>query len=405
MQLRRVLIAWELGGNLGHLARLLPIARHLRLHGTDIAVAARNPSRVLQVLACEGATVWQAPAGGSAPPTRAARNHPDVLLLDGFADRAGVMRRVAGWKRLFVEFQPDVVLADFSPMAIFAARACGVPVLPIGHGFDIPPPLDATPSFQPWAAQGDLEAKANAELEDALRVLVPMLGARTPATLAALYPPRKSALCIFPELDHFERPEGQNCFVGPLWGDLSDQAPPAWPKVAGKRVLCYLQPDQLLLVSLADALGAWSCSVILLSPGLSAAGASLLRARGMQVATEPVAVAALVEQADAVITQGGMGFVAMAFQAGLPLLLLPAVAEQLILARALVKRTLCAATVHGADMRVLQKKIEALLRPDPARAEALGRYQANHRAYMPGIAVQKTVQLLEAHRMDESHDH
>ena len=56
-----VLVVWEHGGNLGHLARLLPVARALRERGHAVVFAVAQPRAVAPLLAGAGVTIVQAP--------------------------------------------------------------------------------------------------------------------------------------------------------------------------------------------------------------------------------------------------------------------------------------------------------------------------------------------------------
>ena len=56
----KVLCAWEFGGDLGHVRRLIPIARELRAMGHSVSVAFRDSSQ-LDVAMSEGFEVFVAP--------------------------------------------------------------------------------------------------------------------------------------------------------------------------------------------------------------------------------------------------------------------------------------------------------------------------------------------------------
>ena len=86
----RILCAWEFGGDLGHVRRLLPIARELRRLGHEAAFAFRDLAP-LGAHAAEGFEWFQAPLTRPPPAQNPAPLSPsDVLLNLGYDDAAGL---------------------------------------------------------------------------------------------------------------------------------------------------------------------------------------------------------------------------------------------------------------------------------------------------------------------------
>ena len=56
-----ILLTWELGGGMGHLINLLPLARGLRLRGHRVVAALGDLSRAEQVFEGLGLAFFQAP--------------------------------------------------------------------------------------------------------------------------------------------------------------------------------------------------------------------------------------------------------------------------------------------------------------------------------------------------------
>jgi len=83
----RILLTWELGLNLGHLARLLPVAQQLRSDGHVVLVAARDLQAAATVLGPAGIPFVQAPhlPKGIALAHRAT-GYADILLSQGWSD-------------------------------------------------------------------------------------------------------------------------------------------------------------------------------------------------------------------------------------------------------------------------------------------------------------------------------
>src|SRR5688500_4148992 len=112
-----VLLTWELGGGMGHLARLRPIALALSRLGHRVIGAFGELSNVTTVFAEVPAEFVQAPAkrhrgdaGGRAP-----QNHAQLLEQSAFGDAAELRALVAAWRTLFGLVQPDLLVCDHSP--------------------------------------------------------------------------------------------------------------------------------------------------------------------------------------------------------------------------------------------------------------------------------------------------
>jgi UDP:flavonoid glycosyltransferase YjiC (YdhE family) len=123
----RFLLTWELGLNLGHLARLQPVAVELKKRGHAVLVAARDLGAAAYVLSAAGISFIQAPylAHGHPLPHRAA-GYSDILRAQGWGDLTTLRGLVEGWINLYRMFRPDVIVADYSPTAVLAAYMCGV---------------------------------------------------------------------------------------------------------------------------------------------------------------------------------------------------------------------------------------------------------------------------------------
>src|ERR1700757_4139897 len=130
----RVLCAWEFGGDLGHVRRLLPIARELRAAGHEIFIALRD-SAYLEIGRREGfdtfiAPMLRAPAMVSPSPV----NFSDVLLQLGFDDVFGVRGALDAWSSLLELLGIDLVVADYAPTALLAARLAELRRASVGGG-------------------------------------------------------------------------------------------------------------------------------------------------------------------------------------------------------------------------------------------------------------------------------
>jgi len=118
----RVLLAWELGLNCEHLARLLPIAERLRDNGHVVLVAIRRVDSAASVLRPKGIRFLQAPRLPMGIPLQGrATGDADIPPSQGWSNRKSLWGLVQGWLAIFELFHPGEVLLDYSPTANLTA--------------------------------------------------------------------------------------------------------------------------------------------------------------------------------------------------------------------------------------------------------------------------------------------
>jgi len=156
----RIVVTWELGAGLGHIARLSPIVEGLIRRGHEVIVVSRRVPLCNEYLARSGATILPAPI---LPISRRRVRMPctfaDVLHDCGFAELPNLYAAVAGWRNLLAFLRPACVLADHSPVALLAGRGLAFPQAVLGTGFICPPDVTPLPSLRrirpnpPWASE------------------------------------------------------------------------------------------------------------------------------------------------------------------------------------------------------------------------------------------------------------
>src|ERR1700704_2393369 len=119
----RILMAWELGLNLGHLTRLLPVAQRLKEEGHSVLVAARDIQAASKVLGPAGISFVQAPhLPAGTPLSYRPASYADILLSQGWSDPSTLWGLTQSWMNLVHLFRPDRLVLDYSPTASLAAR-------------------------------------------------------------------------------------------------------------------------------------------------------------------------------------------------------------------------------------------------------------------------------------------
>lgn len=329
----KILLAWELGENWGHLARDLPVLRRLCARGHQVVCAVCDTRIAEEVLGPAGIPFVQAPM---APPiarmSQPLASYAELLLAKGYSEPPVLRGLIAGWRGLMDIFHADVAIVDYAPSALLAARIQGIPVVLIGAGFELPPQSSPLPSLRPWEriAQDRLLLSESVAVGNINDVLV-SCQTQPLARFADVFQAPHRILLTFPELDHY----GERCeenYVGPLYEMLG--APQIeWPNGGcGLRIFAYLRPWVPGVTALLLALQKTGCSVVCVLPGPPSVWLQQFQTPLLRVVSTVVSLEPLLPTADLVIGYGS-GLIAAALLAGVPLLLVPRWSEQYLSAQ------------------------------------------------------------------------
>lgn len=151
---RTILLAQEFGTNLGHVSRLIAVAR--ALGGDGRFVFAVPHADVVGDTIRQGLGPDVEIIGGlrfRSPPDRRPEAKADRTLADaffrlGYADRDALRRASTLWRSLLDRVQPDLILSDFTP----TIRLCSwdrIPNVVVGDAFATPPAGRRIPAFHP----------------------------------------------------------------------------------------------------------------------------------------------------------------------------------------------------------------------------------------------------------------
>ncbi len=387
----RVLLAWEMGANFGHIDRLRSLAEELRDQGHEPFFVVRDLARVHGRLVQAGFRVGQAPVWlpRLVHPPRLG-NYTAVLASAGWLDAEGLAGLVTAWRTWFALLQADLLVCDHAPTALLAARGQGFPVWCVGSSFAIPP--TGSGSFPPFpgAAQADcpaFDAHVLAPAQAALRLLrdAPLL------SLPDLFSGAVRVLTTLPALAHYAGYGDEVHWTGPTFVAHAG-ADPVWPEGPGVPVLAYMDAAYPGLDAVLGALKAQGCRVLLYAKGLSPVAVARHQGPSLRISPTPVRMDAALAQAAFVVSHGGQGTVAATALAGLPHLMLPQHAEQAMAARRVAEVGLGLA-LHagpGPDVGLLLRRLLLEGRfGDAARAFA----QA-HRHVEPQRTAQAVVALM-----------
>jgi UDP:flavonoid glycosyltransferase YjiC (YdhE family) len=380
----KVLLAWELGGNYGHLVALRALARELKRQGHASTFAVRDLGAAQGFLDPALGPLVQAPVRLTRGPNRVRRQLSYASLLHniGFNHPVELAGRIHGWRTLFRALGTEFLFADHSPVALIAARTLGIPAACIGNGFTVPPVQSPFPSFVSSRAERGIsstlavpervllanEATVLRELNHALALLkLPPF-----SLLQDIFRGASPALLTYAPLDHYDVPRTETYRGLP---DYSYGAAPQWPSGRGPRIFAYLTPNASLPVVL-KALKQSKARVLVRMPGaLPEVAASALRA-GLSVAAEPVHFRQAAESCDAFVNYGAHSTVAEFLLAGKPGILVPDLHERALTARRAAAMG-AALSVRATSVAPLKRALDRVI-DDPAPRKTATAFAAGY---------------------------
>jgi UDP:flavonoid glycosyltransferase YjiC (YdhE family) len=310
------------GVGVAHVQRCLLVARALtgRGHQVTFAVAPRHHTLVVEqgyeALPCHDVVVDP---------------HDDVYAAwsDDDAEQA-----LADLEGLVGALRPDVVVADFHPLATIAAEAAGVPAAALVTAAFAPGAVDLTGAtgFTRRVASRLLEARGRHVVRP-FTAAAARRGQHDRGTLSGVF---RGDATLVTELESFTGPLGDGVtWTGPLvWEDGGPAPPP--PPVGTARVYATVgnTGDPRLLTLAVEAFADQTGFELVLTSG------HLLPAPDMPdgvVAAPTLPGSQVLADARVVVHPGGVGTTYQALAAGVPMLVVPSMSGQDVTAR-LVQR-------------------------------------------------------------------
>jgi UDP-N-acetylglucosamine:LPS N-acetylglucosamine transferase len=368
-----VLLGWEFGGNQGHATALLSLAGALRKRGHRVSFALQRvdaiPSDKL-----EGVPVWPAPVSPRflINTSRPRSGHPqsmgDIVARLGFDDPALTEAMLRAWRQLLAAINPDLVISDYGPFLLLAARG-HLPTIGSGTAFSTPPSvMNRFPSLTGEAPVFDEDM-----VIEATNLALRRTGLEPIERLPQIFEGRREIAGSFSELDPYAEWRRDPLVQPMLRGDLPDLAPGG-----GEEVFVYTPEQVPVAAPLWEGLARSGLPVRVFPLNASADLRQTLAAKGLEVETQPRPFAEIAERSRLLVSHGGHGFVCSALLAGLPQVICHFDLEKLIHARALTKL--------GLGGMVPMKQIE----PDAFAASLVEVYRnedlaARARAAAPGF--------------------
>lgn len=317
----RILLVWELGGNLGHIAPLRAIALELRKRGHQCIFAARDLDATEEYIEPELGPVFQAPIRLNAirNPLRVQVNYASLLHSTGFDNALSLAARLRAWRELMQTQRCDLVLADHAPTAVIAAASLNIPTMQLGTGFTVPPLTTPFKIFRPdTKVSTDILLHNEKAVLDTLGAACVRLGITAPASLQQAFAHGARAILSYPELDHYHVSRDDTFYGVP---NTSQGMAPVWSAGTEPRFFAYLRPSKVLNPVLA-ALNRMPARVLVRVGGVAASKLKSHERPGMQIVDQSVDMTVAARDCDAYINYASHGTTAEMLLAGKPGLLL-----------------------------------------------------------------------------------
>lgn len=330
-----ILLGWELGRALGHAGRLKSLALPLIARGHSIAFVLRDLVHTQRQLADVGVPKFQAPFWQhrveGLPPGEASL--ADILLSCGWIDAGAMNGLVDGWRALMQATRADLVVCDYAPAAVLAARSLGIPSAAVGAGFSMPPAGQPLPPLRDWESlPRERMAASEARVLDSANKVLARHGAPPLARASALLLGDAPLLCTWPELDPWRRAADSVHWYGPNVAPSAGRAP-QWPAGVGPKVFAYLNGGHPEHGALLAALQAAGCRTLCYSPEVAGGARPPPGAENIAWAGGPVDLNKALPECAFVVCHAGESTVSQSLLAGRPLLLMPRTAESFLTAR------------------------------------------------------------------------
>ncbi len=328
----KIFIAWEFGNHFGHILRQRQIALEMRSRGHEILLAVKDVTLAQRALGEDDFAYVQAPAlpFGLRRHNQEVSNYADILAAGGFAVKGLLQALVDAWQTLFRLYQPDVVLLDYSPAALFAARLSELPFVMMGTGFEVPPVLSPFPCFRPGANLSTARLLKNEE--SILKIINEICVEQSRPvfeSLADCVTSGDAVLLTFAEFDHYpDRKQAR--YLGPLFSmDMGAEA--SWTNKRAKKIFVYIRPNPEL-IPILECLRSMDADVICVVTNIHPDVQARFQTPEFQIFNAPVKLASLIEDCDLVVAHNGHGLLSACALCGIPVLGIPTQIEQLLLA-------------------------------------------------------------------------
>ena len=310
---QKALFTWELGGGMGHVTVMSRIISELDKDKLDLWYALSSPELGLKAGFDAGrvlaAPLWPGQRGWKYKAAKPACSLGEALARSVFIGAEEVRTQLQQWLELLTRIKPDIIFADYSPGALMAARALGIPAVAYGVGY-YTLHEGATEFPRIWNKPGLVpERTETAALQDVNAALSQLGCAELDSYAQTILGTRQLAMTL-PLLD----PSGRKRHEPLCNPVLSHALPPSGPD--GHRLFIHFQDiGHPNLLQGVIAAGPPATVYIRDLPGNAR---KRLTDAGFDVLSKPADLGKLLPACCGVVHYGGLGLSSLALACGIP---------------------------------------------------------------------------------------
>lgn len=336
-----ILYTYEFGAGLGHLNRLIAVAKRLR--GANRHVFAVPDMRLAEPIirrAFESSNdveiqqgiFWPSP---SSPSAREVPTHTfaDVIRLFGFHRTEALFDASRRSLDLLKRLNPDLVVSDFAPTLRIASFG-RVPTVVVGNGYTVPPGGQLLPVMRPWRKEIPAISRMHESLLLAgVNMVRSKLAGSAVDYFADLFQGEQTYICTLAEFDPYQNKRTKP----PVWPFNIPRMPEplAFDLRDGANIFCYLQHGHPAVGPLIAAFNELNCSSEIYVQGVDPANVVRRCSPKVKVHTSPADFSSVLPRASLLVHHAGLGTAYAGLAAGVPQVVFPLNLEHAITSQGL----------------------------------------------------------------------
>lgn len=324
-----ILFAWELGEDLGHLARISVIAQELIARGHKVTVAIKDLSRASLFFNGTAISLMQSPLWLPQPTQRRlTKTIADILSYRGYGSIDGLTSLVQAWSSLVSAVSPDIIVCDYAPTAQIAASRLRIPRVVLSNSFSFPEPGNPGQDICPWAPAPIEAVRRNEQkIIDNINTVAARL--RFPAIryLPDIFSYEGAFITELPIFDSYRNSRHNAAYVGAVPSGHGFETV-NWGSLPGKRVLVYLKPGRPKVDATLRLLRESGAIVRGYFAGQLPEDLQSSQNETFKLSNQPVNISASLEDADMAVFHGSIGTLCEIALSGKPAFALPTQIEQ-----------------------------------------------------------------------------
>lgn len=341
--MKTVVLAWELGGGLGHIASFLPIVKGLKEAGFRPFLVFKDISSVEKIYKNIEVEYTQAPTWQS---TLHTSDHQesivDTLFHSGYLDQAGMLSMTKAWMHLLSTINPSVLITDFAPTALLANKVLRLPTLIFGNSFSVLPKTSPMPPYQSWLKKPPSEKTLRAKETKCLQTIntvLQHLDCSPLDELHELYNADHTFIRTDKLLDVYKNRDAKAVeYLGAISTQDIGDSKVLWPSDTLKKIFVYIKPSYEGTPEFLNVIKHIDAQFMIYCPGLPVTTKTNLQQYSHIIVSDtPYRINTVREECDYAIIHGG-NLIDKFLEVGVPVFLLPMQMEHLMMAHIVSSR-------------------------------------------------------------------